>query len=368
VYIEDLVSYFVDNYNDLYVKMVECDHGNDGHLNPYHEEGSVWLHTEMVIEALEDKDDLDVLVAALLHDIGKVYVRDVKDGKVRFFGHAGVSTFHAIDIVEDIKQNLEGFSGIDVAQILNMINIHDIFFINKTGLSAKDLANKLSGYGSHFVCKLIKLASADNLGRICKNRVDELDFNEYSQEVLDRVLMSDLIKKYNDSDYRKFKENVAILAVGLPYSGKSTWIQKMHNSSDYVVISRDDIIMSLANGESYNKAWSKVDQQKVNRLLDLNLRSAVNYNKNLIVDMTNMSPKSRRGRLSIINSSYAKHAWVFYIGMNELKRRMNVREDKVISEDVIFGMMKQFTIPMFDEFDSISFIYGDGSFQMCNNF
>jgi predicted kinase len=249
-----------------------------------------------------------------------------------------------------------------------MINIHDIFFINKTNLSAKDLANKLSGYGAEFVRKLISLASADNKGRICKNRVDEIDFVEYADEVLERVLMLNLAKKYDESNYKNFKDNVAIVMVGLPYSGKSTHIQNMSNSGDYVVISRDNIIMSLANGESYNKAWNKVDQQKVNRLLDVNLRSAVNYNKNLIVDMTNLSAKSRRGKINMLSSDYSKNAWVFYVGMNELKRRMDIRKDKVISEEVIFGMMKQYTIPMFDEFDSISFLYGDGSFQMVNNF
>lgn len=366
--IENLVTYFVDNYNDLFNKMIECDHGLDGRLNPYHEEGSVWVHTEMVLEAVQDKNDLDVLVAALLHDIGKVYAREVKGDKVCFFGHAGVSTFYAIDIVEDIKKNLSGFELIDVAKILNMINIHDIFFINKTNLSAKDLANKLSGYGAEFVRKLISLASADNNGRICKNRVDEIDFVEYADEVLERVIMLNLAKKYDESNYKNFKDNVAIVMVGLPYSGKSTHIQNMANSGDYVVISRDNIIMSLANGDSYNKAWNMVDQQKVNRLLDVNLRSAVNHNKNLIVDMTNLSAKSRRGKINMLSSDYSKNAWVFYVGMNELKRRMDIRKDKVINNDVILGMMKQYTIPMFDEFDSISFLYGDGSFQMVNNF
>ncbi|OQB32262.1 MAG: hypothetical protein BWY08_00019 [Bacteroidetes bacterium ADurb.Bin174] len=366
--IEKLVAYFADNYNDLFDKMIECDHGEAGRLNPYHEEGSVWNHTKMVLDAVQDKNDLDVLVSALLHDIGKVYAREVKGDKVCFFGHAGISTFYAIDIVEDIKKNLSGFKWIDVAKILNMINIHDIFFINKTNLSAKDLASKLSGYGSDFVNKLIMLASADNRGRICKNRVDEIDFIEYSNEVLDRVLMSELIKEYGENDYKRNGNNVAIVMVGLPYSGKSTHIQGMSNSNDYAVISRDDIVMSLANGESYNNAWVKVDQQKVNRQLDINLRSAVNNNKNLIIDMTNLSAKSRRGKINMLSDDYTKYAWVFYVGMSELKRRMDIRKDKVINNDVILGMMKQYTIPMFDEFDSISFLYGDGSFQMVNNF
>ena len=60
--IEKLVAYFADNYNDLFDKMIECDHGLDGRLNPYHGEGSVWVHTEMVLEAVQDKNDLDVLV------------------------------------------------------------------------------------------------------------------------------------------------------------------------------------------------------------------------------------------------------------------------------------------------------------------
>lgn len=72
--------------------------------NAYHF-GDVWVHTLAVLE--NDchlfEPDLVCRLAALLHDIGKIKCRTVKDGKVHFYDHEFVGSDLAKTILERLK-------------------------------------------------------------------------------------------------------------------------------------------------------------------------------------------------------------------------------------------------------------------------
>ena len=135
-----------------------------------------------------------------------------------------------------------------------------------------------------------------------------------------------------------------LVLVGPPLSGKDTVLKKLH-LSDVNIISRDDILMSLHNTSDYNEAFNQVDQKMVDKLLNQKIQDCIDNKKNVIINMTNLSKKSRNRHLSKFpNTLYDKIAVVFpkleivdYINRNNLRKK---EENKFIPTNVIISMIK----------------------------
>ena len=71
--------------NHKYVKMMqECSYHYNGSVNSHHLEGDVWSHTIMTYKKAHDINASDIIkYVALLHDIGRVYVRREDEDKRR---------------------------------------------------------------------------------------------------------------------------------------------------------------------------------------------------------------------------------------------------------------------------------------------
>lgn len=355
-----ILKEFFIKFSDLYNKMRECDHSLPGKLNPYHEEGSVWTHTEMVLNALPSTVSDSVVVAALLHDIGKVYTREVTpESRVRFFNHASRSTFEAIDILKVIYDNFSSFfntfsvlNSDSFVHVLNLINLHYIFFNysdSQTEKNAVKLAKKLYGYGLTFYNDLVDLVKADHVGRISSEK------DTVSDDFMDlvRVKIEEFLKMPVPS--RDETNNSILMLVGIPYSGKSYSINDAENIHDHIVVSRDNLITSKFPHLNYHDAWKVVDHDAINLELDHVYRTAVKEKKNIIIDMTNLSVKSRNKMLSQIPKGYFKQATVYYTGLNRIRDRVKEREDKKIDYSILERMMNSFQVPLFSEFDEINF-------------
>jgi predicted kinase len=147
-----------------------------------------------------------------------------------------------------------------------------------------------------------------------------------------------------------------ILLVGVPMSGKSTWVRE--NISDEIIISRDRILMDVYGSDDYNKAFNNVDQGKVDKVLLKTINDSVTNRDNVVIDMTNISAKTRRRNLSYFTKDYTKIAVVFPILTGDEYSRRNdyrmVNENKSIPLGVLRNMIQSFTIPTIDEgFDKI---------------
>lgn len=145
------------------------------------------------------------------------------------------------------------------------------------------------------------------------------------------------------------KQPVAYVLVGLPGSGKSTWIRSVNAAGEYVVISSDDKIDAHAkeNGKTYSDVFDSYIKQATSAM-NADFKEAVANNKNIIWDQTNMSSKKRKGILQQLPKNYKKIAVVFQIADDELIRRLEKRskdEGKTIPMGIVYSMAKSFEMP-----------------------
>jgi predicted kinase len=111
---------------------------------------------------------------------------------------------------------------------------------------------------------------------------------------------------------------------------------------------------------NYSEVFSKLtpdDHNIIDNIVLAKYSKAIKDRENVIIDMTNMSPKSRR-KWSNIPKSYKKRAIVFYIGDKKLHERNTIRarEGKYIRHNVFESMYSRFIVPTYDEVDEIYYV------------
>ena len=145
-----------------------------------------------------------------------------------------------------------------------------------------------------------------------------------------------------------------IMLIGLPASGKTTWTNKfLAQNPGYTVVSSDDIIERYAkkDGINYSQAFHKY-ADVADKEFKQELQAALQAKKNIIVDRTNMSKKSRNKILSNVPKGYERIAVVFDVARPELDKRLVQREydtGKRIPKEVVDGMHASYSPPSKEE-------------------
>lgn len=146
----------------------------------------------------------------------------------------------------------------------------------------------------------------------------------------------------------------AYILVGVPASGKSTWVEKNHNLNTFIV-STDHYIEQHAALQK--KTYSDVFAEYI-QIATCNMVEDVKYARNngfdIIWDQTNTSVKARAKKLKML-PNYKKIAVVFKTpDQTELARRLANRPGKHIPESVMVSMISSFQMPTKDEgFDEV---------------
>jgi len=149
-----------------------------------------------------------------------------------------------------------------------------------------------------------------------------------------------------------------IMLIGLPASGKSTYIK---SKTGYVIISTDDIIQSEA--DKIGKTYSEVFKDMIGlatTIANAQFRDAIRDKKNIIWDQTNVSAKKRINVLRQVPKYYHKTANVFTAPLDVLKERLIKRGQetgKHIPFGIVVDMQNRFEMPTEAEgFDEIKII------------
>lgn len=134
--------------------------------------------------------------------------------------------------------------------------------------------------------------------------------------------------------------------IGVPGSGKSTWINIQDWINDCVIVSTDNHVEQYAKSVSktYSEVFDEYMPTAVNLMAD-DVNKAKKENKNIIWDQTSTTVNSRKRKFRML-PNYEHIAVVFKTpDLKELTYRLNNRPGKTIPWNVVSGMINGFEMP-----------------------
>ena len=388
----ELVSWFQTEFIELSDAMKASDHASaPGEVNAYHVEGTVWAHTMMVCHEARWDHKINK-IAALLHDVGKPKAREVipmdapkpsMNGeerasttelkatvgakfKTHFRGHEGISFWLAIDPLYELV-HLDVITKLEMEEILHIISLHGTLFNRiKDGKEFKpNLITSIFDEREKFE-RFVKQSRNDSLGRFYNSgagsRADvgaELGFTIYNADTYHDNPKMEMMKGTNTPFIH--------VLVGLPACGKSTWLKNTFHG-EVTVISKDIVTMEMGAElglDKYTdiyKALTKEQHDESYKETMRRFQEATKGDKAIVVDMTNMSKKSRGKWINNVGKKFKTKAWVFVAGASMLASRNILRtqqENKFIPQGVYLNMMKTFMVPTLNEFDFVQYVFQD---------
>ena len=170
----------------------------------------------------------------------------------------------------------------------------------------------------------------------------------------------------------KFQQPVYVMLIGLPGSGKSTFIDQLRNKlvtdfdSYFVIASTDKLIDIEAQkqGITYSAVFDTLNHKVLAMQMKSEIHEAIASEKSIIHDQTNLSVKSRSAKLSSVPGTYIKIALNFNVDDKILAERMTKREKstgKIIHPYVMKSMVASYFPPSKNEgFSKIIEVNNDG--------
>lgn len=138
--------------------------------------------------------------------------------------------------------------------------------------------------------------------------------------------------------------------IGVPGSGKSTWISNQDWKDNCVIISTDNHLENYAKiiNKTYNEVFNEYMSIAVSMMTN-DVIKARSENKDIIWDQTSTTIGSRRKKFNML-PNYYHIAVVFKTPeKEELDRRLANRPGKIIPDHVVNNMIKNFEMPTEDE-------------------
>jgi predicted kinase len=145
------------------------------------------------------------------------------------------------------------------------------------------------------------------------------------------------------------------MLIGIPGSGKSTWVKNQDWLKDAFYISSDNHLDKFATsvGKTHDEVYKEYIKT-AEKLVKEDVVTAISAGKDVVWDQTNTSLKTRKKKLYLF-ADYYKIAVYFKVPDDEeLKKRLKSRPGKHISQRVIHRMKSSLVVPTEQEgFDEI---------------
>lgn len=150
---------------------------------------------------------------------------------------------------------------------------------------------------------------------------------------------------------------ICYMMIGLPYSGKSTWINE--NEPDLPIASSDEFIEAIAfyRGSTYSDVFKETIDDAIT-YMNNRRQWYIKNRQNFIHDQTNLTRKKRKKLIEELKSNgYEVVAVYFDIPTDLHQQRIASRPDKTVPEHVMESMRKSMDPPSYDEgFDVINVV------------
>lgn len=334
--------------------------------NPrWHAEGDAWEHTKLVcMEAVkickENQWEHEptwasfLLGSALFHDIGKPLTTSLgKDGNWHSYGHENVGEkLTRLMLWDEYIPTREVICGLVKwhMEVLHILDHHDYLerIIN--------ISNSLNGYFS-ILCELKKCdvnGSMQNPDGCWKDLWKIQEIEGMAQSLGCRYNRPHIPEhnKINCINADKEKGRV-VMMIGLPGSGKSTFIEKGIDG-DFVVVSRDIIRAELGFCKLGEKVVLSEDKEKqVTEAEHNKMVNAIRDGKTLVIDNINLKRKYRDAYHRLFKDYNITWNYIYVQALDldvNVERRSDAHMDKKIFENIV----KSFDWPTSDECNSLT--------------
>jgi predicted kinase len=138
--------------------------------------------------------------------------------------------------------------------------------------------------------------------------------------------------------------------VGVPGSGKSTWVKNQNWINECVIVSTDEFVEAYAKeqGKTYSEVFDEYMPIAVTLMTD-KVVEAREQGKDIIWDQTSTTVKSRQRKFNMLQD-YEHIAIVFATPeKEELAKRLANRPGKNIPDHVMSSMIENFDMPSENE-------------------
>ena len=144
--------------------------------------------------------------------------------------------------------------------------------------------------------------------------------------------------------------NKLYVLVGVPASGKTTWIQNQDWTGDCVIVSTDEFVEDYAKecGQTYSEVFTDYMPTAVKLMAEKVVR-AREAGKDIIWDQTSTTLASRARKFNMLPDYYAIAVVFATPNRIELNRRLASRPGKEIPDVVIEGMLASWDEPTLEE-------------------
>jgi len=140
------------------------------------------------------------------------------------------------------------------------------------------------------------------------------------------------------------------MLVGIPCSGKSTWIKDQDWALGLTVVSTDAFVEDYARFQG--KTYSEVFTDYMPEAIDLMIQQVVRareLNRDIIWDQTSTTIKSRKKKFLMLPDYHAIAVVFKPPATKELEFRLNNRPGKIVPKHVVQSMIDNWEEPTIEE-------------------